>query len=322
MVNLPTKILTVTMSVTHAGQRLDQALVAVFPQFTRSQLQQWIAAGHVRVGDAIPRKRDRLRGGEQVEIHVPSVPATTALAEDIPLDVVYEDADLLVINKPPGLVVHPGAGNREGTLLNALLHHLPALAALPRAGIVHRLDKDTSGLLVVAKTEPARQHLIAQLAARTVEREYVALIEGVLIAGGTVEAPIGRHRHDRTRMAVSSRGKQAVSHYRVLKKYRAHTLAQIKLESGRTHQIRVHMAHLRYPVVGDPVYGGRLRLPKGCSELLSQQLRGFKRQALHAVKLSLIHPVTEKKMSWAASVPSDMSELMGTLADDAKTHAK
>jgi 23S rRNA pseudouridine1911/1915/1917 synthase len=322
MVNLPTKILTVTMSVTHAGQRLDQALVAVFPQFTRSQLQQWIAAGHVRVGDAIPRKRDRLRGGEQVEIHVPSVPATTALAEDIPLDVVYEDADLLVINKPPGLVVHPGAGNREGTLLNALLHHLPALAALPRAGIVHRLDKDTSGLLVVAKTEPARQHLIAQLAARTVEREYVALIEGVLIAGGTVEAPIGRHRHDRTRMAVSSRGKQAVSHYRVLKKYRAHTLAQIKLESGRTHQIRVHMAHLRYPVVGDPVYGGRLRLPKGCSELLSQQLRGFKRQALHAVKLSLVHPATGKKMSWAASVPSDMSELMGTLADDAKTHAK
>ena len=322
MVNLPTKILTVTMSVTHAGQRLDQALVAVFPQFTRSQLQQWIAAGHVRVGDAIPRKRDRLRGGEQVEIRVPSAPAITALAENIPLTVVYEDADLLVINKPPGLVVHPGAGNREGTLLNALLHHLPALAALPRAGIVHRLDKDTSGLLVVAKTEPARQHLIAQLAARTVEREYVALIEGVLIAGGTVEAPIGRHRHDRTRMAVSSRGKQAVSHYRVLKKYRAHTLAQIKLESGRTHQIRVHMAHLRYPVVGDPVYGGRLRLPKGCSELLSQQLRGFKRQALHAVKLSLVHPATGKKMSWAASVPSDMSELMGTLADDAKTHAK
>ena len=305
--------------MTHAGQRLDQALVAVFPQFTRSQLQQWIAAGHVRVGNAIPRKRDRLRGGEQVEVHVPSAPAITALAENIPLDVVYEDADLLVINKPPGLVVHPGAGNREGTLLNALLHHLPSLAALPRAGIVHRLDKDTSGLLVVAKTEPARQHLIAQLAARTVEREYVALIGGVLITGGTVEAPIGRHRHDRTRMAVSSRGKQAVSHYRVLKKYRAHTLAQIKLESGRTHQIRVHMAHLHHPVVGDPVYGGRLRLPKGCSESLAEQLRGFKRQALHAVKLSLVHPVTGKKMSWAASVPQDMGALMEILAHDAKT---
>ena len=260
-----------------------------------------------------------MRGGEQVEIHVPSAPAITALAENIPLDVVYEDADLLVINKPPGLVVHPGAGNREGTLLNALLHHLPSLAALPRAGIVHRLDKDTSGLLVVAKTEPARQHLIAQLAARTVEREYVALIGGVLITGGTVEAPIGRHRHDRTRMAVSSRGKQAVSHYRVLKKYRAHTLAQIKLESGRTHQIRVHMAHLHHPVVGDPVYGGRLRLPKGCSESLAEQLRGFKRQALHAVKLSLVHPVTGKKMSWAASVPQDMGALMEILAHDAKT---
>ena len=270
-------------------------------------------------GERDPRKRDRLRGGEQVDIRVPSAPATTALAENIPLTVVYEDADLLVINKPPGLVVHPGAGNREGTLLNALLHHLPPLAALPRAGIVHRLDKDTSGLLVVAKTEPARQHLIAQLAARTVEREYVALIEGVLIAGGTVEAPIGRHRHDRTRMAVSSRGKQAVSHYRVLKKYRMHTLAQVKLESGRTHQIRVHMAHLSHPVVGDPVYGGRLRLPKGCSESLAQQLRGFKRQALHAVKLSLVHPVTGKKMSWAASVPQDMGVLMEMLAHDAKT---
>ncbi|HLD14071.1 MAG TPA: 23S rRNA pseudouridine(1911/1915/1917) synthase RluD [Burkholderiales bacterium] len=318
MVNPTTQILTLTIAVAHAGQRLDQALAAVFPQFTRSQLQQWIAAGHVRVGDAIPRKRDRLRGGEQVEIHVPSAPATTALAENIPLNIVYEDADVLVINKPPGLVVHPGAGNREGTLLNALLHHLPALAALPRAGIVHRLDKDTSGLLVVAKTEHARQHLIAQLAARTVAREYVALLEGVLIAGGTVEAPIGRHRHDRTRMAVSSRGKQAISHYRVLKKYRTHTLAQVKLESGRTHQIRVHMAHLHHPVVGDPVYGGRLRLPKGCSELLAGQLRGFKRQALHAVKLSLVHPVTGKKMSWAASVPQDMTNLMEALADDAK----
>ncbi len=315
----PMHVLSATMPAAQAGQRLDQALAAVFPQFTRSQLQQWIAAGHVRMGSAIPRKRDRLRGGERVEIRVPSVPATTAVAQNIPLDVVYEDADLLVINKPPGLVVHPGAGNREGTLLNALLHHLPSLAALPRAGIVHRLDKDTSGLLVVAKTEPARQHLIAQLQARTMGREYVALVEGALIAGGTVEAPIGRHRHDRTRMAVSSRGKQAVSHYRVLKKYRAHTLVQVKLESGRTHQIRVHMAHLHHPVVGDPVYGGRLRLPKGCGEQLAQQLRGFKRQALHAVKLSLIHPVTAKKMSWAASVPRDMSALMEILADDAKT---
>lgn len=314
----PARILSAVFPPEHAGKRLDQALVMLFPEFTRSQLQQWIADGRVRIGGVQPRKRDRIRGGERVEIDVPTAPVTTAAAQDIPLDLVYEDAELLVINKPPGLVVHPGAGNREGTLMNALLHHAPALAALPRAGIVHRLDKDTSGLLVVAKTERARQHLIAQLAARTVEREYVALVDGVLIAGGTVAAAIGRHRRDRTRMAVSSSGREAISHYRVLKKYRVHTLVQVKLESGRTHQIRVHMAHLHHPVVGDPVYGGRLRLPKGCSELLAEQLRGFKRQALHAVKLSLIHPASGKKMSWAASVPADMGALMEALADDAR----
>ncbi len=314
----PARILSAVFPPEHAGKRLDQALAMLFPEFTRSQLQQWIADGQVRIGGVQPRKRDRIRGGERVEIDVPTAPVTTAAAQDIPLDLVYEDAELLVINKPPGLVVHPGAGNREGTLMNALLHHAPALAALPRAGIVHRLDKDTSGLLVVAKTERARQHLIAQLAARTVEREYVALVDGVLIAGGTVAAAIGRHRRDRTRMAVSSGGREAISHYRVLKKYRVHTLVQVKLESGRTHQIRVHMAHLHHPVVGDPVYGGRLRLPKGCSELLAEQLRGFKRQALHAVKLSLIHPASGKKMSWAASVPADMGALMAALADDAR----
>ncbi len=314
----PARILSAVFPPEHAGKRLDQALAMLFPEFTRSQLQQWIADGRVRIGGVQPRKRDRIRGGERVEIDVPTAPVTTAAAQDIPLDLVYEDAELLVINKPPGLVVHPGAGNREGTLMNALLHHAPALAALPRAGIVHRLDKDTSGLLVVAKTERARQHLIAQLAARTVEREYVALVDGVLIAGGTVAAAIGRHRRDRTRMAVSRGGREAISHYRVLKKYRVHTLVQVQLESGRTHQIRVHMAHLHHPVVGDPVYGGRLRLPKGCSELLAEQLRGFKRQALHAVKLSLIHPASGKKMSWAASVPADMGALMAALADDAK----
>lgn len=311
-------VLSATVPAALAGQRLDQALVTLFPQFTRSQLQQWIAAGHVRVGNAIPRKRDRLRGGEQVEIHAPLAPVIAATAENIPLDVVYEDSEFLVINKPPGLVVHPGAGNRQGTLLNALLHHAPALSRLPRAGIVHRLDKDTSGLLVVAKTEPTRQHLIGQLAARTVAREYVALVDGVLISGGKVEAPIGRHRRDRTRMAVTTHGKDAVSHYRILKKYRAHTLVQVRLESGRTHQIRVHMAHLHHPVVGDPVYGGRLRLPKHCGEDLVRQLRGFKRQALHAIKLSLTHPTSGKAMSWAAPVPADMGLLMQSLASDAQ----
>jgi 23S rRNA pseudouridine1911/1915/1917 synthase len=226
-----------------------------------------------------------------------------------------------VINKPPGLVVHPGAGNPQGTLLNALLHHSPKLAKLPRAGIVHRLDKDTSGLMVVAKTERARQGLIAQLAEHSMWREYVALVNGVLISGTTIEAPIGRHRTERTRMSVTERGKPAVSHVRVLKKYRAHTLVQVRLESGRTHQIRVHMAHIKHPVVGDPVYGGRLGTPKGTSESLRELLRGFRRQALHAVKLGLTHPKTGEAMQWAASVPSDMHELMEALAADAREHA-
>jgi 23S rRNA pseudouridine1911/1915/1917 synthase len=315
----------------YAGQRLDQALVALFPGHTRSQLQKWIKAGrvHVSVGAvAVPgvlvpaAPRDKVRGGETVEIHPPPPAETGWHAQAIPLEIVYEDKAILVINKPPGLVVHPGAGNPEDTLLNALLHHAPALNALPRAGIVHRLDKDTSGLLVVAKTERARQHLIEQLQERTVAREYVALVNGVMIAGSTVDAPIGRHRHDRTRMAVSSAGKEAVSHVRVLKKYRAHTLVQVNLESGRTHQIRVHLAHLKYPVVGDPVYGGRLRIPAGADERLRNLLQGFKRQALHAVKLALVHPVTGKTMQWVASVPGDMGELMEALAKDAKGRAE
>ncbi len=315
------RTISLELPAVHAGQRLDRALALLLPEFTRSQLQQWIAGGQVTVDGRAPRKRDTVRGGECVEIEVPAPVPSTARAQAIPLAVVYEDDELLVIDKPPGLVVHPGAGNREGTLMNALLHHAPALAALPRAGIVHRLDKDTSGLLVVAKTERARQNLIGQLQTREMGREYAALVEGVLVSGGTVEAPIGRHYRDRTRMAVSARGKEAVSHYRVLKKYRAHTLVQVKLESGRTHQIRVHMAHLKHPVVGDPVYGGRLRLPKGCSESLAETLRAFRRQALHAMKLTLTHPATGKTVSWTASVPADMSALMEALAQDAKACA-
>jgi 23S rRNA pseudouridine1911/1915/1917 synthase len=303
----------------YAGRRLDQALAAIFPDVTRSQLQQWIKEGRVLLDGQQPRKRDKVKGGETVEIAVPPPPARGWRAQAIPLDIVYEDDAILVVNKPPGLVVHPGAGNPEGTLLNALLNHAPALAGLPRAGIVHRLDKDTSGLMVVAKTERARQSLIAQLAARSVWREYVAVVNGVMISGGTIEAPIGRHRVERTRMAVTERGQTAVSHYRVVKKYRAHTLVQVTLESGRTHQIRVHMAHLKFPVVGDPTYGGRLRIPKGASEKFAGVLRGFKRQALHATKLGLIHPVTGEKMQWTAPVPEDMSELMEALAADARS---
>ena len=305
-----------------AGQRLDQALVALFADITRSRLQQWIEDGRVLLNGRVPRKRDKVKEGDAVEILAPPPTEGNWKAQAIPLEIVHEDGDILVINKPPGLVVHPGAGNLEGTLLNALLNHAPALAALPRAGIVHRLDKDTSGLMVVAKTERARQHLIEQLQEHSVEREYLSIVNGVMVAGGTIDAPIGRHRTQRTRMAVSDRGKPAVSHYRVMKKYRAHTLVQVKLESGRTHQIRVHMAHLHYPVVGDPVYGGRLKIPADASERLKNELRHFKRQALHALKLSLTHPGTGKRMQWVTSVPEDMSKLMEALAQDAKAHGE
>ena len=301
-----------------AGQRLDRALAVVFPDVTRSQLQQWIADGRVTVGARVPRKRDKVTGGERVEVRLPPPRETDALAESIPLDIVHEDASLLVVNKPAGLVVHPGAGNPRGTLLNALLHHAPNLAQLPRAGIVHRLDKDTSGLMVVAKTEIARQRLTRDLEARRVKREYVAIVHGVMIAGGTIDAPIGRHRVDRTRMTVTDRGREAVSHYRVMKKYRAHTLVQVSLESGRTHQIRVHMAHIRFPIIGDPVYGGRLRIPAGASARLTEAMHSFKRQALHAAKLSLAHPESGEMLRWVASVPPDMGELMEALAEDEK----
>jgi 23S rRNA pseudouridine1911/1915/1917 synthase len=304
-----------------AGQRLDQALATLLPDYTRSQLQQWIEGGHVRLEGELPRKKDKLKGGETVEIDVPPPRELENRPQPIPLDILHEDSQLIVIAKPAGLIVHPGAGNPEGTLLNALLHHAPALAKLARAGIVHRLDKDTSGLLVVAKTEKARQSLIEQLAERTVTREYVAVVNGVMISGTTVDAPIGRHPSERTRMSVTTSGKEAISHFRVLKKYRAHTLVQASLESGRTHQIRVHLAHLKYPIVGDPVYGGRLKLPREASQRLRAALQGFRRQALHAVKLVLEHPGSGKSMQWMMSVPEDMSELMEALAEDAQANA-
>jgi 23S rRNA pseudouridine1911/1915/1917 synthase len=316
----PATQLTLHVPPEFAGRRLDQVVAALVTDATRAQVQQWIADGRVRLDGAVPRKRDKLAGGEKIDIELPPPRATEHRAQPIALDIVHEDDHILVINKPPGLVVHPGAGNPEGTLLNALLHHLPRLAQLPRAGIVHRLDKDTSGLMVVAKTEAARQDLIAQLAQRSVQREYTAIVNGVMVAGTTIEAPIGRHRADRTRMAVTGAGKEAVSHVRVLKKYRAHTLVQVKLESGRTHQIRVHLAHVGYPVVGDPVYGRRVLLPKGASDELIALLRGFRRQALHALKLSLVHPESGEQVRWASSVPSDMGELMEALAADVKAH--
>jgi len=310
---------TLSMPEELAGQRLDQVLARLLPQHSRARLQQWIREGRVTVDQQPSRARDRVHGGELVEILVPDIPAGDWQAEAIPLVVVYEDDDILVIDKPAGLVVHPGAGNPEGTLLNALLYHVPALIRLPRAGIVHRLDKETSGLLVVAKTEPARLDLIQQLKERSLSREYLALVQGIVIAGGTVDAPIGRHAQTRTRMAVSGRGRPAVSHYRVERKFRAHTLLRVKLESGRTHQIRVHMAHLKHPLVGDPVYGGRALLPKGAGPDLVEALRGFKRQALHATRLGLVHPATRQPMAWESAPPQDLRDLLEVLERDLRS---
>jgi 23S rRNA pseudouridine1911/1915/1917 synthase len=260
--------------------------------------------------------RYKVIGGEQVEIDA-EVPAETSVeAQPIPLDIHYQDDQLLVINKPAGLVVHPAAGNPDSTLQNALLYHDAGLAALPRAGIVHRLDKDTSGLMVVARTLAAHKSLVDQLQARSVHREYMALVQSLVTAGGSVDAPIGRHPRDRLRMAVVESGKPAVTHYRVLERFAAHTLIQARLETGRTHQIRVHMAYIQYPLVGDPLYGGRLRLPPGVSPRLTEALRGFRRQALHARRLEFIHPETGEPVGWEVAPPEDFATLVNVLREE------
>ena len=310
--------LSVSIPESMRGRRLDQALAELVPDYSRSRLQQWIRSGQVTLDSRIPKTREIVQGGEQVQIDAELAAESACQPQAIPLAIVYEDDDLLVINKPPGLVVHPAAGNRDGTLQNALLHHDPALAALPRAGIVHRLDKDTSGLMMVARNLTAHSRLVAALQAREIRREYLALVNTVLTAGGEVEAPIGRHPVDRKRMAVVAGGKPALTHYRVVERYRAHTLVRLRLDTGRTHQIRVHMAHIHCPVVGDPVYGGRLRLPRGAGEALRTALRNFRRQALHAQRLALLHPGSGEAVSWEAPVPPDMGELIGILRVDAQ----
>jgi len=304
-----------------AGQRLDQVLAALFPDFSRTRLQQWLRAGHVSVDGRSLRARDKVWGGEHISVTAMVEVEVPWRGEAMPLEILYEDSALIVINKPPGLVVHPGAGNREGTLVNALLHHAPELANVPRAGVVHRLDKDTSGLLVVARTLAAHTHLVAQLQARSVKREYFAIVVGVMTAGGTIEAPVGRHPGERTRMAVVHSGREAVTHYRVLERFRGHSYLRVNLETGRTHQIRVHMAHLHYPLVGDPTYGGRLRLPADSSSALQEALRHFKRQALHAGVLGLIHPESGAALQWEAPLPDDMQQLLEALRSDAEAGA-
>jgi 23S rRNA pseudouridine1911/1915/1917 synthase len=299
-----------------AGLRLDQALARELPQYSRARLQAWIEAGAVEVDGRQLRAKDKILGGEQVQIAARLQADERVAPEAQPLAVVHEDRAIFVIDKPAGMVVHPGAGNPNQTLQNALLALDPQLALVPRAGLVHRLDKDTSGLLVVARTPEAHARLVAALAAREIERSYLAICTGAMTGGGTVDAPIGRHRTQRIRMAVRNDGREAITHYRIAKRYRAHTLVRVQLETGRTHQIRVHLAHIGYPIIGDPVYGGRRRLPAGCSPALAAALGAFRRQALHAAHLALAHPMTGRKLDWEAPLPEDMVRLLGALDED------
>lgn len=298
------------------GMRLDQALTKLLPDYSRTQIQDWIKKSEITVNGKPARSRDTVMGSEEIIISAMMKSQPIWVAQPIDLNIIYEDEALLVINKPSGMVVHPAAGNLDNTLLNALLHHLPELQQLPRAGIIHRLDKNTSGLLVIAKTSHSLKSLSQQLKARSISRIYQAIVYGVLTGGGTIDAPIGRHPIQRKRMAVSETGKTAITHYRVIEKYRAFTRVKVQLETGRTHQIRVHFAHIHYPLLGDQTYGGRLQLPKGASPELIQQLRQFKRQALHASELGLIHPITKKIMGWQAPLPEDMRELIHVLKMD------
>jgi 23S rRNA pseudouridine1911/1915/1917 synthase len=299
-----------------AGMRLDQVLAEIFADYSRSKLQIWVKSGRVLVDGILLKPKDKMLGGETISLDAEPEVVIEAEAEAIPLDIVFEDESLLIVNKPAGLVVHPAVGNWHGTLLNALLNHDATLETLPRAGIVHRIDKETSGLLMVAKTLQAHNSLTAQLQEREITREYQAIARGYMTAGGTVDEPIARHPTDRKRYTVKESGKEAVTHYRVLERFTHHTHIQLKLETGRTHQIRVHMAHIRYPLLGDQVYGGRFQLPANCSPGLEKELRSFKRQALHAARLGLIHPLSDEYMEWEQAIPDDMARLLEALGNN------
>jgi 23S rRNA pseudouridine1911/1915/1917 synthase len=300
-----------------AGQRFDQILPGLFPGHSRSHLAGEVRAGRIRLDGREVPPRTRVLGGEIVAWQRSDAPVLGDRPEAIDLAIVFEDDHLLVLDKPAGLVVHPGAGNPAGTLLNALLYRDPKLAQVPRAGIVHRLDKDTSGLLVVARSLPAQTALVAMLAARDIHRRYVAVVNGVPVAGGTVDAPLDRHPTDRLRRAVQEGGRPAITHYRVREKFRAHASLQCELESGRTHQIRVHMAHAGWPLVGDPLYGRGLKLPRAATPRLAEALRGFRRQALHAEHLAFAHPVTGEALAFDAEPPQDLRDLLDALREDA-----
>lgn len=309
--------LTETVPYGLAGLRLDQGIAELFSDYSRSKLQTWIKSGKVEVdGVILLSPKAKLDGGEEITLDAEAEIVIESTPEPIPLNIVFEDDSLLIVNKPAGLVVHPAIGNWHGTLLNALLNHDSNLETLPRAGIVHRIDKETSGLLMVAKTLQAHNSLTQQLQEHDITREYLAVTRGRMTAGGTVDEPIGRHPTERKRYTVRESGKPAVTHYRVVQRFAHHTLVQLMLETGRTHQIRVHMAHIRYPLLGDPVYGGRFQMPPNCGAELEKELRGFKRQALHAAKLGLQHPVTDEYCEWEQPLPDDMIRLVSALADN------
>ncbi|HAS6169292.1 TPA: 23S rRNA pseudouridine(1911/1915/1917) synthase RluD [Vibrio vulnificus] len=313
--------LTNTVKDSQLGQRLDQAIAELFADFSRSRLKEWLLDGKVTVdGNVVTKPRTKVMGGEVITVLAELEDEVRWEAQDIPLDIVYEDDDILVINKPRDFVVHPGAGTPDGTVLNALLFHCPEVAEVPRAGIVHRLDKDTTGLMVVAKTVPAQTRLVRALQKRNITREYEAIAIGRMTAGGKVDKPIGRHATKRTLMAVSPMGKPAVTHFRVAEHFREHTRIRLRLETGRTHQIRVHMSYLQHPLLGDAAYGGRARIPAGASEDVTAMIRNFDRQALHAVMLRFEHPITGEEMEFHAPVPDDMVELTETLRRDAQEH--
>ncbi len=297
-----------------AGRRLDQALAELLPDYSRSRLKDWILAGCVLLDGAVAEPRTRVVAGQQVALRATVTVREGVVAQEVAFEVLHEDADVLVVLKPAGLVVHPGAGNPDATLENGLRRHAPELASLPRSGLLHRLDKDTSGLVLVAKTLAAHTHLTRDLQERQITREYRAIVNGVMTAGGTVDAPVGRHPTQRLRMAVTGGGRPAVTHYRVLARFPAHTFIAVRLETGRTHQIRVHMAHIGFPILGDPTYGGRPRLPAGADANLIETLRGFRRQALHAVAIGFQHPVSGEWLGFTAPLPADMQALLAALA--------
>jgi 23S rRNA pseudouridine1911/1915/1917 synthase len=309
--------LNASIPIESAGRRLDAALADLFPDFSRSRLSAWIKAGDVLLDGAQVVPRHVVHGGESVVLNARMQREVSAAPENIELDIRYEDEDVIVVNKPAGLIAHPGAGNPDGTLQNALLHHEPDLVGIPRAGLVHRLDKNTSGLMVVARSLRAHTSLVEQLSARSVHRQDEALVYGPMVSGGRIDKPIGRHPVDRLKQAVREDGREAVTHYRVRERFRAMTLVECRLETGRTHQIRVHLASIRHPIVGDLSYGN-LRLPKGATAELIEALHGFRRQALHAERLEFTHPASAEAMAFEVARPADMTALIDTVRADSQ----